>query len=348
MNRRKVDAILVLKREDINYLADFTGEDSALVVASGSASLITDSRFDEQADRECPWLSRKLRKKSLNDAVSSEVRRRRIDRLGVDEGDITLSVYSALRKSLGTGAVRKIGSIAGRLRERKDEHEIAILDEAIDIAERAFRAMRKSLRAGQSERQAAARLEYEMQKLGASGSSFPIIAAVGANGSLPHAQPGQDVLTSSEAILFDWGAIFRSYCSDLTRVLVPRKIRSDLRRIYEVCLEAQIKGIESIKPGVKFSEADRVARNYIKKAGFGEHFGHGLGHGIGLEIHEAPTLSPRGKGVLVAGMVVTVEPGIYIPGVGGVRIEDDVLVTEDGHRVLTTLPKDLDEMRLAI
>lgn len=346
MAKAKVDAILLDKAEDITYLTGFTGEDSALVLRDGKTHLVTDSRYDEQARRECPWLPRIIRKGPLMELVAKRVKRWRIERLGVDQTHLSTGDFDTIGKAVGRRTLKRVGPLIGKLRQRKDDREVEIILEAIDIAQQAFAATRKTIRPGQTERQVAARLEYELQRRGASGSSFPPIVASGRNAAMPHARAGAAVITGERPVLLDWGAKWRGYCSDLTRVLVPDTISPRLRRMYQICLEAQQRAIAAIRPGIKMRRVDRIARQYIKDAGYGDYFGHGLGHGIGLEIHESPALSPRSKDSLETGMVVTVEPGIYVPGVGGIRIEDDVLVTEDGHRVLSWLPKGLDDMRL--
>ena len=199
------------------------------------------------------------------------------------------------------------------------------------------------LKPGQHEAELAAFLEYRVRALGADGVSFPTIVAADANAALPHAIPGRRKLKAGSSVLIDWGARFGGYCSDMTRVVALGKMKPKVREIYQIVLDAQLAAIDAIKPGVRQVDVDRVARDVIDQAGYGEQFGHGLGHGLGLDIHEAPRLSPlAGDGVLQPGHVVTVEPGIYLPGQGGVRIEDDVLVTERGHRVLTDLPKTLE------
>ncbi len=181
-----------------------------------------------------------------------------------------------------------------------------------------------------------------MRSLGADGTSFPSIVAFGANASLPHAIPGQRKAKAGEVLLFDWGSRYGGYCSDLTRVVAIGKMPARMREVYQVVLDAQMAAINAIAPGKTLKEIDAVARNLIIKAGYGKQFGHSLGHGLGLNVHEQPNLSPRAEGVLEPGQVVTVEPGIYLPGLGGVRIEDDILVTPKGHEVLSDLPKDLE------
>ena len=223
------------------------------------------------------------------------------------------------------------------MRTCKDAAEIDTISQAIRIAQDAFKATCRSIRVGQTEKQIAARLEYEMQKRGSGKAAFPTIVAEGPNAALPHAFPGGRRVKRGSAILFDWGATFPFYCSDLTRVVFVGRIPPKIRRIYGIVQEAKEKATAAIRPGARMCDVDAVARSHIKQAGFGKYFGHGLGHGLGLNVHEAPSLSWRSKEKLQAGMVVTVEPGIYLPNVGGVRIEDDVLVTADGCRVLSWL-----------
>jgi Xaa-Pro aminopeptidase len=200
-----------------------------------------------------------------------------------------------------------------------------------------------SIRVGQTELEMAARLEYEMKRRGASAPSFPTICAEGPNAALPHACPGQRKVKRGSAILLDWGACVGGYCSDLTRMIFVDTIPRKIREIYGIVLEAQLRAISAIRPGERMCDVDAVARDHITEAGFGKEFNHGLGHGLGMEVHEAPSLSWRSKEKLEAGMIVTVEPGIYLPGVGGVRIEDEILVTPTGRRVLSRLSKTLED-----
>ena len=220
----------------------------------------------------------------------------------------------------------------------KDREEVAEIRRAIDQAERAFTVLRASLRPEQTEKEVADNLEHQMRLFGAKRASFESIVAVGPRAALPHARPTSQRIGASDFVLVDWGAD-SLYKSDLTRVLVTGKIPPKLERIYGVVLKAQLRGIEAIRPGISCEEVDSAARKVIEDAGFGRNYGHGLGHGIGLDIHEGPRLGQGQKNILQPGMVVTVEPGIYLPGWGGVRIEDDVLVTKTGHEVLTSLPK---------
>ena len=231
----------------------------------------------------------------------------------------------------------------------KDRDEIERTRVACHLARRAFEVVRATLTHEMTELQVSADLEYQARRFGGKCMSFPSIVAVGARSALPHASPTSQRLGAADFLLIDWGVNEGMYMSDLTRILVTGKISPKLRKVYGVVLKAQLAAINAIRPGVTGEAVDQVARTIIAKAGYGKQFGHGLGHGTGLEIHEAPrlgkgqTASSGPGGVLKAGMIVTVEPGIYLPGWGGVRIEDDILVTRGGHEVLTSVPKELDQ-----
>jgi len=229
----------------------------------------------------------------------------------------------------------------------KDDNEIAILREAVSIAEEAFTALREHIEVGQSENYLAGMLMMELRSRGASDSSFPVIIAAGPNSSLPHYRPSETLVRRDQPLLIDWGALFKGYCSDLTRTLQIGRVSTKQKKIYNVCLEAQLAAIAFLRPGVTTQQTDAVARDVIERAGFGPMFGHGLGHGIGRDIHELPALRKSGADEeLRPGMVVTVEPGIYLPGEGGVRIEDDVLITHSGCEVLSSLPKSFEDCHI--
>jgi Xaa-Pro aminopeptidase len=233
------------------------------------------------------------------------------------------------------------------LRQIKDEAEIAAIREAIDFAEKAFMMIRGELREGATEKEVADQLEANLRWCGATGSSFPPIVAVGVRAALPHARPTETTrIGDDQFVLVDWGATGRPYKSDLTRVVVTGKVTFQFETIYRTVLAAQERGIAAIRPGVRAHDVDAEARSVIEQAGFGRFFDHGLGHGLGMDIHEAPRLRKESDTTLQPGMIITVEPGIYLPDWGGIRIEDDVLVTSDGCEVLTHLPKALDSIGL--
>ncbi len=337
-------ALLVTNPRDIRYLTGFIGDDSwALIpMKGGKAYILSDFRFEEQIAKEAPHARAIMRKKSLSHELAGLAEKLGADKVALQPDYITLAQRKAIAKQLG--AKRIVTPDDGLIKQRavKDDDEVKAICKALSIQQRAFRETCEFIKPGQSEFEVAAYLEYRMRALGADGVSFPSIVAADANASLPHAIPGPREIKSGGIVLIDWGAKWGGYCSDLTRVVAVGKMNPKMREIYQIVLDAQMAAIEAIAPGRKLSDIDAVARGVIDKAGYGERFGHSLGHGIGLDIHEQPVLSGKAQGVLEPGHVVTVEPGIYLPGVGGVRIEDDVLVTAKGHRVLSDLPKTLE------
>jgi len=264
-------------------------------------------------------------------------------RLGLESRSVTYAEAERLRKDV-TENIVPLGGLTESLREVKDRHEIQIIRDSAKIARNAFHAVRALIRPDWTEKQVADELEFAMRRLGAKDASFPTIAAVGSNAALPHCVPGDRKVGDANFILIDWGAKYRGYASDLTRVLFTGKVSAEFRKVYQIVLDAQKKAIDAVRPGIPCSEIDAVARQYIDDAGYGKCFGHGLGHGIGLEIHEGPSFSPASETILKPGMVLTVEPGIYVKGWGGVRIEDDVVVTRSGYELLTDVEKEFDEM----
>jgi Xaa-Pro aminopeptidase len=233
-----------------------------------------------------------------------------------------------------------LDNVMVKIRRVKDDHEIDLIRKSVGVAEEAYDAIRNAIEVGQTENYLAGQLVFELRSRGASNSSFPVIVAAGANSSLPHYRPGEALVQKDQPLLIDWGAMYKGYCSDLTRTLMIGRVSDRMRTIYKVVLEAQLAAISFLRPGVTTHQADKIARNVIDKAGFKDYFGHGLGHGIGREIHELPSMNKNAKEEeLRPGMIVTVEPGIYLPGEGGVRIEDDVLITHSGCEVLSSLDK---------
>lgn len=344
MARAKLPAFFVTNRADQIYLTGFTGEDGGVFITPRQVYLLTDGRFDEAADIEAPWAKKVLRKKSIIDELRKIVNRSKTSRIAVQPEYLTLAASQQIREAISPARLVPGKGIIRAMRECKDEHELGVMMRAVRAAQLAVKKAVREIRIGQTERELAARIEYEMQLAGASGPSFPTIVAEGPNASLPHAVPGDRKIGDGSAVLIDWGARVDHYCSDLTRVIFINKIPPKVGRIYDIVLEAQEKAIAAVGPGVRLCDVDAAARRHIKSAGFGRNFGHGLGHGLGLDVHESPRVHFQSKDKLEPGMVVTIEPGIYLPGVGGVRIEDDVLVTEDGYCVLTDLPKRREQM----
>lgn len=335
-------AFLVTEFHDVHYLTGYTGEDSAVLMTPSEVHVLTDARFLEEIKTEVPWAKVRLREGVLQDEFVLACSDLKIKALAIQPGSMSVADHASLKKKAHRVRLQLAPPICANMRKFKDDAELALMRKAIRVAEEAFVAMRRSLRVGQTETQIAATLEYEMRTRGALMPSFPTICAEGANAAAPHARPGVRKLKRGSALLVDWGARVHHYCSDLTRMLFMGTIPPRLSEVYRVVLEAQVAAADAVRPGRRMCDVDEVARGIIRKAGFGKRFTHGLGHGLGLDVHEAPSLSWRSKEELQPGMLLTVEPGIYLPGIGGVRIEDDVLVTAKGNKVLTTLDKSLE------
>jgi len=343
MHKAKADALLVTNFVNVTYLTGFTGDDSYLLLTGDGAIVLSDPRYTTQLETECSDVEREIRRPgvTMTESVAQVVKRTRLQKLGVEASSMTLSTRKSLGEALPDIEVVETSDLVEELRAVKDKNEIDRVRRACWQARRAFDVVRASLTPEMTEKQVAADLEYQLRRFGAKGCSFPPIVAVGAQAALPHARPGEQKIGAADFVLIDWGSCEELYMSDLTRLVVTAKISPKLERIYGVVLQAQLAAIEAIRPGVTCEAVDQVARDIITEAGFGKQFGHGLGHGIGLEIHEGPRLAQKRSTVLQPGMVVTVEPGIYLPKWGGVRIEDDILVTRTGAEVLTSVPKEL-------
>lgn len=342
----RADALLITNPVDIRYLTGFVGDDSwALVPLSPrrrKVYILSDFRFEEQIEREAPHAAAVMRKKGLAEELGKLSKRAKAETIGLQPDHVTLALRKRLVKELGTGRLIEVRDKLLDQRAVKQPGEIAAIRKALAIQQQAYRETLEFVTPGMTEAEVAAYLEYRMRALGADGPSFPTIVAAGGNAALPHAVPGRAKIRQGGIVLIDWGAKWGGYCSDLTRVVAMGEMPAAMREVYRVVLDAQLAAIDAIKPGAKLKDIDAVARRVITGAGYGKRFGHSLGHGIGLDIHEHPTLAQRSDGELEPGQVVTVEPGVYLPGVGGVRIEDDVLVTARGGEVLSDLPKSLE------
>jgi Xaa-Pro aminopeptidase len=340
-----LDGLLLTTTPDLTYLTDFTGDDSVGILTAKDITIVTDFRYREQAQKEAGWVKLIVREGKMSDAVAEALRNAKLKRVGFEAGGATFGEIHAIDKAIEKDKQKAIElvpleNVMVGIRKVKDDHEIALIRKSVEIAEEAYTALLDQIKPGLTENYLAGQLILELRSRGASDSSFPVIIAAGANSSLPHYRPGDAVVKRDSPLLIDWGAIYRGYCSDLTRTLMIGRVSARMKKIYGAVLEAQLAAINFLRPGVTTRQADRVARDIIDKAGFGEQFGHGLGHGIGLQIHELPALRKIGEeDELRPGMIVTVEPGIYLPGEGGVRIEDDVLITHSGCEVLSSLDK---------
>jgi Xaa-Pro aminopeptidase len=347
MRRANQENLLVTSPHNVTYLTGFTGEDSFLFVTQDSDFLLSDARYDQQIGEECPGLELVLRPSNMPiiDAAAKELSSRACRRVWVEALTTTLAQWERLNELMRNTELQSSRGLIERLRERKDAAELAAIERAIDMAQRSFTAVKSMLHPEQTEKQVADALEQHIRQLGGAGAAFKTIVGVGPRAALPHGRPSAIKLGASGFVLIDWGANENLYLSDLTRIVITGRVSPKLEKIYRVVLDAQLTAIEAIKPGVLMSDVDAAARRVIDGAGFGKKFTHGLGHSFGLQIHETVRLARGQDRPLEPDMVVTVEPGIYLPDFGGVRIEDDVLVTKQGHRVLSSLPKSWEECK---
>ncbi|GAC1300063.1 MAG: Xaa-Pro peptidase family protein [Isosphaeraceae bacterium] len=344
-----VEGVVISSFTNVTYLTAFTGDDSALFLTENRAIVVSDGRYTTQLQAECPDVDHHIRPvgQPLMEGVVEIAAKLGVKRLGFEASSLSVADFDDLKTKYKTGELKGIKDRVERLRMVKDAGEVDAIREAIDYAERAFAMLRAGIRRDESEKDVTDVLESYMRRCGASAASFPPIVAVGRHAALPHYHGSSEAkVGDDDFILVDWGACAGPwpYKSDLTRVLVTGRVTPQFERVYEVVLQAQLRGIQAIRPGRVCRDVDAEARAVIVDAGFGEFYEHGLGHGLGLDIHEAPRLRRECEIVLEPGMVVTVEPGIYLPDWGGIRIEDDVLVTENGCEVLTKAPKTLDSV----
>lgn len=341
----ELDLMVVSSVHNVTWLTGFTGDSSLVVVHRDGAVLLTDSRYTEQAERETTGLVVREQHDGLTAELVSVVAETGARRVGLESAHVTLKFRDTLEEKLseaGLAEASLVGTdeVVERRRMIKTPTEVEAIRQAIEAAERGLAEVLSEGLPQVTEKQFADRLEFAMRRHGASCSSFEPIVAYGPNRSLPHYRPGDVAPDRSAPVLVDWGARVGVFNSDLTRVFYHHSMDDFDREIYPIVLEAQRRAIECIAPGVTAGRVDAVARDYIAERGYGEHFGHSLGHGVGLQVHEEPGIRKTSTRELVPGMVFTVEPGIYVPGRGGVRIEDMVLVTDDGVEVLTGYPKD--------
>lgn len=342
---RQVRAVLLTSPTDVFYFTGFSGGDSWAVLTPRKTIIITDGRYDVQAREESPHARIVVRRGPIVGSLAEVLHRSGIKSVRVIAEDVSVALMEKLSQQVKGVRWRHIPKkhlLA--LRQIKSMEEMKRIRHALSVAQKSFLALASKVRPGQTERQVAAELEYLLRTAGAQKSAFDIIIACGKNAAKPHASSSSAKLAAGKPIIIDFGARFDNYCCDLTRTVWLGKIARRFREVYRVCLEAQREAIAGVKPGIQASKIDHLARRTINRAGYGKYFVHGTGHGIGIEVHEEPSVARGSETVLQPGMVITVEPGIYLPGVGGVRIEDDVLVTATGHDVLSDLPKELSDV----
>ncbi|HLR41859.1 MAG TPA: Xaa-Pro peptidase family protein [Pseudogracilibacillus sp.] len=337
---KELDGILISSPYNRRYVTNFTGTAGVALITANDALFITDFRYTNQAAEQATDYTIIEHKQLLIDEIAEQVKKLDINNLGFEADHTTFATYELYKKELAA-KLTPISGMIESLREVKTAEELAILQDAAKIADDAFEHILPFIKPGVKEIDIANELEFFMRRQGATSSSFDTIVASGWRSALPHGVASTKEIQTGELVTMDYGALFKGYCSDITRTVAVGDISEELKDIYEMVLAAQEEGVAHIKPGMTGKEADDLTRNYIDDKGYGEYFGHSTGHGIGLEIHEGPSLSYRSKTVLQPNMVVTVEPGIYIPDIGGCRIEDDLVITETGNRRLTKARKEL-------
>lgn len=342
MSALGADATLVTKAENLQYFSGFTGGEGALVITMTDAILITDSRYTEQAEQETDGFRIIRQERSLTQEVA-DVLAKTGEKVLVEENHLTVETYLALQKACPK--VVWIPTELDSLRIIKDKGEIELIKKAVAISDEAFSRIISVIRVGMTEKDVAAELEYQMRLLGSERPAFATIVASGVRGSLPHGVASDKVIAEGELVTMDFGAVYKGYHSDITRTVCVGKASQKQKELYHIVLDAQLNGVAAVCAGKRNRDVDMAARYVITQHGYAEQFGHGLGHGVGLEIHEYPRLSPKAEPMtLASGMIVTVEPGIYLPNYGGIRIEDTVLVTSRGCDKLTQSTKKLLEL----
>lgn len=342
LTQDNLDALFISNTENRRYISGFESSAGYLLVTRRNAVICTDFRYIEQASQQAPgWRVERIGGKP--DWLATLVKELEIKVLGFEADDMTVETLDRFRKNLKQNdanlTLKPTSSICVELRAYKDDVELPLLQRAIDIGDQAFEETVAQLEVGMSEKEAAWIFEKAVRERGAESISFPTIVAIGPNAARPHHATGDTKIVEAQTIVFDCGAKYKGYCSDLTRTVVLGKANDKVKRIYDIVLTAQLAAIDMVKAGMTGDECDAIARKIIAEAGYENNFGHSLGHGLGLEVHENPGIGPHSKSKLENGMPFTIEPGIYIPGWGGVRIEDVVVLKNDKAHILSHATK---------
>lgn len=335
-----IDALLVTNMFNVRYLANFTGTTGLVVITKDEAYFVTDFRYTEQAAEEAKGFTIVKNEGPIFEEVAKIVQEDKIENLGFEQENITYAVYNQINDIIPCELVPVTGLVE-KLREVKTEDEINIIKEAINITEKAYDYILGFVKPGKTEIEVANKLDFYMRNEGATSVSFDTIVASGVRSAMPHGVASDKVIEEGDMVTIDFGCYYKGYVSDMTRTFAVGDPGEQMKEIYEIVYQANKKVNEVAKAGMTGAELDAIARDYIAEKGYGPQFGHTLGHGIGLEVHEGPSLSFRNEDKLVVNNIVTNEPGIYVPGLGGVRIEDDLVIKEDGAEILMTTPKEL-------
>ncbi|MDG5788704.1 Xaa-Pro peptidase family protein [Evansella sp. AB-P1] len=338
--QHKIDGLLITSNYNRRYMTGFTGTAGVALISENGAKFITDFRYVEQAQNQAVGFDIVQHTRPIHEEIAEQVKALNIQQLGFEKDHVTYSLFDTYSNTISANLV-PVSGLVEKMRLIKDASELSTIREAVEIADAAFTHILDYIRPGVREIEVSNELEFFMRKKGAVSSSFDIIVASGSRSALPHGVATDKVIENGELVTLDFGAYYKGYCSDITRTVAVGTPSDELKKIYTTVLEAQLKGVEGIKPGLTGKEADALTRDHIKAKGYGDYFGHSTGHGMGLEVHEGPGLSFKSNTILEPGMVVTVEPGIYIAGLGGTRIEDDIVITEDGNGILSSSTKEL-------
>ncbi len=340
----EIDAILINYLPNIRYLTGFSGSSGLCLISKSDALFITDFRYKEQVKVQVKHFKKLIAVgKTLLDLIEEKNILQGLSRVGFEAEHISFSLISEFKKRFKNVKFVPTKNFIEEISAVKTHDDIENIKSAIKISEKVFNEILNIIKPGISEIEVAAEISYLHKKFGAEKDAFDIIVASGWRSALPHGVASEKKLKRGELVVLDFGCVYNGYHSDITRTIALGKISSEKRKIYQIVLDAQTKAIESARAGLKASELDSIARDYIKQKGYGKFFGHSLGHGIGTEIHTLPRIAPKSEYVLQRGNVITIEPGIYIPEIGGVRIEDDVLINSTSE-ILTTLPRNLIEL----
>ncbi|KAB3527580.1 M24 family metallopeptidase [Alkaliphilus serpentinus] len=342
LKEKEIDGILLQKPENRFYASGFTGTTGYVLITNKEAIFITDFRYTQQAMTQC--IGYTVVENSKTKPLSSIIKEYDVASIGFEDDFATYCQYMELKEKLENVEFIPLKGAITKLRAIKSSDELQMIEKAAAIGDLAFQHIQAYIKAGVRELDIALELEHFMKKQGASKLSFDSIVASGNRSSLPHGVASEKLIEEGDFVTLDFGCVYKGYCSDMTRTVVVGKTSEKQKEIYNIVLEAQKMALEAVKPGITGKDLDDIARNYITEKGYGQYFGHGLGHGVGLEIHELPHVNSIGEAAMEAGMVITDEPGIYIPDFGGVRIEDLVAVTETGYKVLSKSTKELIEL----